>query len=73
MSVLIVGRYPARRTQDCNLVLYNGNYLTQGPSSAYAIFATGTSGQGSECRVTVNNGYTFSVVNSAGQTVFQRP
>ena len=66
-------QHPARCVQDCNLVLYNGNYITGGPSAAYAIYNTGTGGQGSQCRVTVNNGYTWSIVNSAGQTVFQRP
>lgn len=54
-------------------MLYNGNYVTQGPSQANAIYATGTSGRGSGCRVVVNNGYTFSILNAAGQTLFQRP
>ena len=59
--------------QDCNLVLYNGNYLTQGPLPSNAIYSTNTYGKGTGCSMVVNNGYTFSIVNSAGQTVFQQP
>ena len=50
--------------QDCNVVLYNKNYATQAGSSQNALFATGTSGQGTGfCHVAVSsaNGGSFEV------------
>jgi hypothetical protein len=45
--------------------------LTQGPSYNTAIWNSATYGQGTNCYAQVNNGYTWSIVNGAGKTVFQ--
>ena len=64
--------------QDCNFVLYNGNYTTKAPSSGFTAFATGTNGRGSGfCRAVVSstNGGTFQVCSGsrAAQMWFSHP
>ena len=64
--------------QDCNFVLYNGNYTTKAPSSGFTAFATGTNGRGSGfCRAVVSstNGGSFQVCSGsrAAQMWFSHP
>ena len=59
--------------QDCNLVVYNGTYLTQGPSSQWAAYQTQTAGKGTPlCRAFVSSaagGY-WTILDANGATVF---
>ena len=61
--------------QDCNLVLYNLNYLTKGSQASYAVWATGTTGQGAfPCTLTLqgtnSNGGSLTITDTAGKTVW---
>lgn len=62
--------------QDCNLVLYNGNYATSGAIGQNAIWSSGTFSQGtSPCALNVsgNAGGYFIVNDRYGNQLFKQP
>ena len=67
----------AHMLQDCNLVIYGGNYTTGGaPSSGNALYASGTYNAGvGFCSLTVTgaNSGTVSIADSKGTIVFSQP
>ena len=59
--------------QDCNMVLYNANYLQSGPSGSSAFFASQTAGTGTPlCNLTVagGTGGGLRITDSTGKLVW---
>ena len=63
------------KQQDCNLVLYNGNYLQRGPVNTDALWASGTyMGGAFPCTLTVqgvaSNGGSLTIQDGTGKQVW---